>query len=632
VEPVILTTSVELASSAKDVWPLVTDTDRANRLIGGRPVKYRAIEDGEKTSARFVGETEAGGFNMTYEEAPFEWTHEKSFSVFRRMRGGPLRSYIYGITLDPLEGGGTRVNVTLTLEPRHWLLKPIVGFQAKSFVNGAAAVIRKIDEHVHKNTPSPFERPRSPANEHALERGARELEKRGIDLPAIEKLVELLRDGADADLIRVRPFEIAESWKLDRNEVLRAFLHSVTTGLFELRWALVCPSCRTANVEVESLDAIGDAGHCQLCDINYGVELDQAVEATFVAHPAVREVTSQMFCMGGPARTPHVLVQKNVDAGKTVSLEAPQGEGARYRLFSRGGAMCTLEVAADAPSEVDVEIASEEAFSTASTRVAPGGAVRVKNATKDDRHVKIERMTWANQAATAHVVTLMSEFRRLFSRDLLKPSTPLKVASSAILFSDLTGSTALYTTVGDAAAFRLVDDHFDVLRASLDPHGGTVVKTMGDAIMAAFPDPIAAIRAATECLRAFDAFKKKVPHGDLIGLKLGVFSGPCYVVTANGAIDYFGQTVNCAARVQHLATSGELILEQSLFEVLPAADREKLSRIEDLTTTVKGVDKPLELVRTKLSADAQTARASSPPAPAEHANKTTKLEQESSPS
>ena len=70
----------------------------------------------------------------------------------------------------------------------------------------------------------------------------------------------------------------------------------------------------------------------------------------------------------------------------------------------------------------------------------------------------------------------------------------------AILFSDLTGSTALYTALGDAAAFRLVDDHFDVLRASIAAHDGTIVKTMGDAVMAAFRDPVACARAAADAL------------------------------------------------------------------------------------------------------------------------------------
>ena len=79
--------------------------------------------------------------------------------------------------------------------------------------------------------------------------------------------------------------------------------------------------------------------------------------------------------------------------------------------------------------------------------------------------MKIERLGFASTAATAHVVSTLSEFRSLFASDLLKRGTPLKVARAAVLFSDLTGSTALYAKVGDAAAFRLVDDHFDVMRA-----------------------------------------------------------------------------------------------------------------------------------------------------------------------
>jgi adenylate cyclase len=220
--------------------------------------------------------------------------------------------------------------------------------------------------------------------------------------------------------------------------------------------------------------------------------------------------------------------------------------------------------------------------------------------------VKVERLGYASLAATAHEVTTMDEFRRLFSKELLKPSTPLHVTSCAILFSDLTGSTALYTHAGDAAAFRLVDDHFDVLRKEIAKAGGTVVKTMGDAVMAAFVDERTCLRAAVACLSAFEAWKKDQENGALTGLKLGFYSGPCYVVTANDAIDYFGQTVNCASRVQHLAESGEIVLEERVYEELAASGHaEAASRglvlVERLETRVKGVAEPLHLVRTRLS-------------------------------
>ena len=63
-------------------------------------------------------------------------------------------------------------------------------------------------------------------------------------------------------------------------------------------------------------------------------------------------------------------------------------------------------------------------FAPAELIVKPGGAVRLENATDEPLHAKIERLGYASYAATAHDVTTMGEFRRLFSKDLLKPSTP----------------------------------------------------------------------------------------------------------------------------------------------------------------------------------------------------------------
>ncbi len=79
-------------------------------------------------------------------------------------------------------------------------------------------------------------------------------------------------------------------------------------------------------------------------------------------------------------------------------------------------------------------------------------------------------------------------------------------------------------------------------------------------------------------------------------------AGPCYAVNANQTLDYFGQTVNCASRVQHLAESGEIVLEESAFDDLDEATRNALSVIEKVEAKVKGVDGPLHLVRTRPSA------------------------------
>jgi class 3 adenylate cyclase len=116
--------------------------------------------------------------------------------------------------------------------------------------------------------------------------------------------------------------------------------------------------------------------------------------------------------------------------------------------------------------------------------------------------------------------------------------------------------------------------------------------------MAGFTDETACIEAAIECLVRFEGFRKKAKHGDRTHLKLGLFSGPCYVVTANGALDYFGSTVNVASRLQHLAESGEIVLERRAAEHLANDPRVTLSAPQ--AVRVKGIDHPLEVVHLRL--------------------------------
>ena len=228
--PVVVTRTISLASAPADVWPLITDTDRTNRLVLGSSNVYKPIEPGAKSSARFVVETSAAGFALSYEEAPFEWTLHKSFSVYRRMRSGPLRSYTYGITLEPTRDGGTDVTVRLELEPVHGALRPIAQLQGMRIVANMGKLAESIDAHLRDNAPSPYLKPISPANEERLDYALRELEKRGLDKKVITTLVELLRSGPDADLVRIRPFELAAERGLDRREMLRTLLHAVTLG------------------------------------------------------------------------------------------------------------------------------------------------------------------------------------------------------------------------------------------------------------------------------------------------------------------------------------------------------------------------------------------------------------------
>jgi len=328
--------------------------------------------------------------------------------------------------------------------------------------------------------------------------------------------------------------------------------------LLELSWELVCPSCRTGTESAEALSELPVSGHCQLCDLSFELELDRAVEATFRPSRSLRTLATGPYCIGGPRRTPHVVAQTLLEPGGKAELVAPSEPG-RYRLFLRGGSTSALEVAEGGQKSLLIRAAEGE-LSPATAVLAPGAQLEIEHAGEKQTHIKLERLAYASRAATAHVVSTLPEFRREFSGDLLRPGTTLKVARVALLFTDLTDSTALYTRVGDAKAFKVVHEHFDLLKSIVAERRGSVVKTIGDAVMAAFVEERDAVAAAVEMLERFPTFRGGLPEASKTFLKVGVYAGPCYVVTANGILDYFGQTVNLAARLQGAARAGDVIL------------------------------------------------------------------------
>ena len=201
----------------------------------------------------------------------------------------------------------------------------------------------------------------------------------------------------------------------------------------------------------------------------------------------------------------------------------------------------------------------------------------------------IEDRTWTRDALTVPEVISLQAFRDLFAAATLRPGDEAGVSQVALLFSDLRGSTALYERLGDAAAYNVVREHFALLAAIVRDHDGAVVKTIGDAVMASFGDPAHAVRAAL-------TMQSRIADQDL-SLKLGVHMGPSVVVTLNDRLDYFGSTVNMAARLQGQSEGGDVVLSRAVADD-PAVQTviADVSRREE-EVALKGFDKPVGFVR-----------------------------------
>ncbi len=166
---------------------------------------------------------------------------------------------------------------------------------------------------------------------------------------------------------------------------------------------------------------------------------------------------------------------------------------------------------------------------------------------------------------TAAVVSSLQEFRDLFSSEMLSLNETFSIENLGFLFTDIKGSTELYERLGDTQAFALVKEHFYIMERIVKQNNGGIVKTIGDAVMAVFVDPRDAVHSAVEMIDAFDDLDTAKKLKNSIVIKVGVHHGPCIAVTLNDRIDYFGTTVNIAARVQGLSDGRDIMASHALF-------------------------------------------------------------------
>src|SRR5204862_6531513 len=139
--------------------------------------------------------------------------------------------------------------------------------------------------------------------------------------------------------------------------------------------------------------------------------------------------------------------------------------------------------------------AMPDGWSSAEIAITRDAELIFDNATDDEQLFILERTAWNDDAATAAEVTALQMFRDLFATEALRPGEQISVGTLTVLFTDLKNSTRLYREIGDATAFGRVLNHFDVLKQVIAEEDGALVKTIGDAVMAVFRQPVQALRA-----------------------------------------------------------------------------------------------------------------------------------------
>lgn len=143
----------------------------------------------------------------------------------------------------------------------------------------------------------------------------------------------------------------------------------------------------------------------------------------------------------------------------------------------------------------------------------------------------------------------------------------------AVLFADISGSTALYESLGDVAARQLIAQCIAVMSAELPPQQGNLIKVIGDEIMCTFPTAELAFKSA--CAMQKSVRQTRFAAGHDMHIRIGFHYGE--VILDEG--DVFGDTVNVAARVVAITRADQIMTTQAVIDTLPRSLREQTRQI-----------------------------------------------------
>ncbi|WP_035484746.1 adenylate/guanylate cyclase domain-containing protein [Geminicoccus roseus] len=574
------------------VWTALADTARFNEASGlpAHPVVDATAADGSRI---FRAKARLGPLNLSWTDLPANWVKERWFEHDRLIDNGPLARFRVTLTLEE-DGDGCWARYLYEAEPRGMAGRMLLatGFLER-LGRHALKMCARVARFVRDEAADPFDLPSPTLEPRALD----QIERRRLDLLAaghpaevVDALAALVREGGENDVRRIRPLALARKQGLEPRATVTACLDGARRGLLDLSWDLLCPRCRAAKLQATSLDQLAAEAHCDTCAIRYDRDFSRNVEVTFRPAAGLRTLVGGEFCLLGPMSTPHIMAHITLQPGqdRRIEVELPPGTyrartlepGPEILFDHEGGPLPAIELAEGA---------------VALGPASPDGQLALSNRAARPLLAVIEQRDWVRDALTADRVAATQAFRDLFSDQVLRPGDEVGIARVAVLFSDLAGSTALYQKIGEAAAFRRVREHFAWLQQIVREHDGAIVKTIGDAIMAAFADPLNAVRAAV----AIQASTLELnPDGvPPLALKIGVHAGPSIAVTLNERLDYFGSTANLAARLQSIAGPGEVVVSAALADDPTISELVAPITIEFATVRLRGFVEPVPCLR-----------------------------------
>ncbi|MGE6487236.1 DUF5939 domain-containing protein [Paenisporosarcina sp. NPDC076898] len=579
----------------EELWSLLSDTNHFNQYIGLFPVQFSPYTYEHDVLHRKAEGKALGLVKNAWREHAFEWVKNSHYVIERIYTIGPVSRALWTVKLERVSHSRTKLILDSDFTIRNLLgnvgLKFIIIPQLRRIFPYSLSY----KENRSTDNPRPQKKQAISVNNDRLNRLSERLRATFHNEQMIHSLLHMIRTHNDDEVSHIKPLQWAYDRRYSDRETIELFLLATKAGLLEQQWSLMCPNCRVPKEQTTTLKRLDSSVHCDLCGVDYEVNFDRFVEMRFAIHPSIRKTEEKLFCLNGPTNSPHIVAQTRIPPGESRTLDVanwPQDLRLRVVKFNH-----TVQIDRNTLSLGNELIFTDSGFNTLTMNTLD--EVIICNKANYEIVVSLEETEWDPFALTAREVTSLQLFRDLFATEVLSPDQQIGVGEMTILFTDLKGSTKLYEAIGDALAYSDVKKHFDYLKHHIQANRGTIIKTIGDSVMAGFYDDTLALKSSLEIQANVTELNASLSQP--VSIKLGFYSGPVIAVNANDILDYFGRTVNMAARIQNQSIGDDIVISERGYQDLvrnPESQQLLLDySVEPFEASLQGIDGAFPLVR-----------------------------------
>ena len=428
-------------------------------------------------------------------------------------------------------------------------------------------------------------------------------QREDIDTAVLDTITHWVQKADISQRIRITPYHISLDAHLSLEAVVSHLLQAVDAGIFDLNWDIHCPHCDMIANQYNNLSQVTELYYCRMCEKEFEGELNHRIEATFSLNKEIEDLQLPPVCPPPPSITP-LFSMPLLAAGETMSAQETLTADV-YKLncpitLSIG----TLIVEGEPTDEVQefaIRQLPNNQFDIETIRARPGpirltltnDAYPLSGMWAAPRDLPIIRPEDLPLRLSGLELIHFPMFRQLFGNQVLSDRERLKITAVTTLFTDITGSTPMYERLGNPIAYNIVRDHFDILFEAIAQHGGTVIKTIGDAVMASFIQNDQALCSILTALARIRQYNQQRNIEEQVCLKIGLHRGAAILVNLNQRLDYFGSTINKAARIQSLSGSNQVSFSEAIYQdkgFQKILTDLHLDRVQPLIANLKGIE------------------------------------------